>query len=92
MTLQIMKRKVDEISHKLEVLYDLVCQSRLSCKDYMLLYMVSGCGYHTYHLFVADVQCMNYAGGLARLNHMVATSNMSEITSFMPGIKTLLQL
>ena len=42
--------------------------------------------------FSTDIQGVNYVGGLARLNHMVSTSNLSEITSFMPGIKTLLQL
>ena len=45
-----------------------------------------------YFLSLLDTQAINYSGGLARLNHMVSTSNLSEITSFMPGIKTLLQL
>jgi protein transport protein SEC31 len=77
----VMKRKVDDIQRKLEVLYDLIRQGRLSHDILQGL-----------HAIIYDVQGMNYAGGLVRLNHMVAASNLSEITSFMPAVKTLLQL
>ncbi|XP_019850594.1 PREDICTED: protein transport protein Sec31A-like [Amphimedon queenslandica] len=77
----VMRRKVDEISRKLDILYDLIRQSRLSPDVLQGL-----------HAIAQDVQGVNYVSGLARLTHMVSTSNLSEISSFMPGIKTLLQL
>lgn len=49
-----------------------------------LLYIVS--------VFSIDCQSMNYHPALGKLNLMVANSNLSEISSFFPGIKTLLQL
>ena len=42
--------------------------------------------------FFPDAQSLNYNSGLMRYNQMVTTTNFSEISSFMPGIKTLLQL
>ena len=44
------------------------------------------------NLHILDAQSLNYNSGLMRYNQMVTTTNFSEISSFMPGIKTLLQL
>ena len=100
-----MRRKVDEISKKLDILYDLIRQSRLSHDVLQGLHAIAQGEWVRLTtplprphpllnppFFSTDIQGVNYVGGLARLNHMVSTSNLSEITSFMPGIKTLLQL
>ena len=39
-----------------------------------------------------DIQAMNYYGALEKYNVMVSSSNFSEVSSFLPGIKSLLQL
>ena len=40
----------------------------------------------------ADASSLNYQVGLGRYTQMVSSGSFSEISSFMPGIKTLLQM
>ena len=56
-----------------------------------MYYTVINCVFHSRD-FIADAQSLNYNSGLMRYNQMVTTTNFSEISSFMPGIKALLQL
>ena len=39
-----------------------------------------------------DIQTRNYYAGLEKYNQMVTTGSFSEIGSFIPGLKVLLQL
>ena len=99
-----MRHKVDKISKKFDILYDLIRQSRLSHDVLQGLHVIaqgewvwlttpSSKPHPLLNFpFETDIQGVNYVGGLGRLNHMVSTSNLSEITSFMSGIKKLLQL
>ena len=42
--------------------------------------------------YTVDIQAMNYYGALEKYNVMISSSNFSEVSSFLPGIKSLLQL
>ena len=44
------------------------------------------------HLPNADIQTRNYHAGIEKYNQMVTTGSFSEIGSFIPGVKVLLQL
>ena len=48
----------------------------------------------SYHLplSLSDASALNYQADLARYTQMVSSGSFSEISSFMPGIKALLQL
>ena len=54
------------------------------------LYVVVVCNSIVIH--TVDIQAMNYYGALEKYNVMVSSSNFSEVSSFLPGIKSLLQL
>ena len=43
------------------------------------------------HQIIQAIQAYDYQTGLAYHTHMVSQGNFSEISSFMPGIKMLLQ-
>ena len=45
-----------------------------------------------FYCHTLDIQAMNYYGALEKYNVMVSSSNFSEVSSFLPGIKSLLQL
>jgi protein transport protein SEC31 len=44
------------------------------------------------HYIAQEAAAVNYTAGLARYTQMVSSGNFSEISSFMPGIKALLQM
>ncbi|XP_074647713.1 protein transport protein Sec31A-like [Tubulanus polymorphus] len=75
-----LKRKLEDVCRKLETLYDKLRDSALSPS------VTSGL-----HQIVQAIQQFNYANGLAIHAQMVSQGNFSEISSFMPGIKVLLQ-
>ncbi|KAJ1529899.1 hypothetical protein ONE63_006629 [Megalurothrips usitatus] len=74
------KRKLDEVSKKLEVLYDALRDMRLSSNTLQSL-----------HQLVQMVQMGDYAGGLNLHTQLVSGPDFSQISSFMPGLKVLLQ-
>lgn len=74
------KRKIDEVSRKLEALYDLLREHRLSPNTMTQL-----------HDLVKHVQYGDYSAGLNIHMQMVSGPDFSQIASFMPGLKVLLQ-
>ena len=47
---------------------------------------------HTHTYTHTDIQTRNYHAGLEKYNQMVSTGSFSEIGTFIPGLKVLLQL
>jgi protein transport protein SEC31 len=76
-----LKRKTEDISKKLAILCDLLRDSRISPDVLMGL-----------HYIAQEASSFNYSAGLARYTQMVSSGNFSEISSFMPGIKAMLQM
>ncbi|XP_047345278.1 protein transport protein Sec31A isoform X1 [Vespa velutina] len=74
------KRKIEDVSKKLETLYDCLRENRLSQNTLQGLHQIS-----------EMVQNGNYAGGLSLHTQLVSGPDFSQISSFMPGIKVLLQ-
>ena len=98
-----MRRKLDDVSHKLDILYD---KLRAQCLSPATLQ-----GLHTIlqHIWQYDYQgCMqvmiqkrNYYYYLERIHHsciyqvisgLIAGGSFAEMSEFMPGVKVLLQL
>ncbi|KAK3089875.1 hypothetical protein FSP39_007256 [Pinctada imbricata] len=75
-----MKRKLDEVSRKLELLYDRLRQNNLSQSVILGL-----------HQIVQAIQQYDYNTGLHIYTQMVSQGNFSEISGFMPGLKMLIQ-
>lgn len=75
-----MKRKLDVVSKQLEVLYDRLRENSLSQSVVLGL-----------HQIVQAVQQYDYNTALQIYTQMVSQGNFSEISSFMPGLKTLIQ-
>uniref|UniRef100_T1JFC4 Protein transport protein Sec31A n=1 Tax=Strigamia maritima TaxID=126957 RepID=T1JFC4_STRMM len=75
-----MKRKLDDVSRKLETLYDKLRENELSQSTVLGL-----------HQLVQLIQQFNYQNALATHAHIVSTSAFSEISTFMPALKVLLQ-
>lgn len=75
-----MKRKLDDVSRKLEVLYDRLRENRLSQSVVLGL-----------HQIVQAVQQYDYNTALQIYTQMISQANFSEISSFMPGLKVLIQ-
>ncbi|XP_064631630.1 protein transport protein Sec31A-like isoform X3 [Lineus longissimus] len=76
-----MKRKLDDVHKKLEALYDRLRDQVLSQNVILGLHQIVQC-----------VQQFNYQQALYIHTDMVNKGNFSEISSFMPGIKVLMQL
>lgn len=76
-----LRRKAEDVARKLAALSDLLRESKLSMEVLQGL-----------HYIAQDLQTLNYRSALDRLNHMVSAGNFSEMSSFMPGIKALIQL
>ncbi|KAK3915327.1 Protein transport protein Sec31A [Frankliniella fusca] len=74
------KRKLDDVARKLDVLYDALRDMRLSNNTLQSL-----------HQLVQMVQMGDYAGGLNLHTQLVSGPDFSQISSFMPGLKVLLQ-
>lgn len=75
-----MKRKLEDVSRKLEILYDKLRENMLSQTVLMGL-----------HQIVQAIQQYDYGSGLNVYTGMVSHGNFSEISTFMPAIKVLLQ-
>ncbi|KAL5502041.1 hypothetical protein EMCRGX_G008739 [Ephydatia muelleri] len=75
------KRKVEDIATKLTTLSDLLRESKLS-QDVL----------QGLHYIAQAIQMLNYQAGLAKLTELASSANFSEISSFMPAVKALLQL
>ncbi|XP_065669505.1 protein transport protein Sec31A isoform X6 [Hydra vulgaris] len=75
------KRKMEDVNRKLDILYDLLRESKVSPS------VLSGL-----HQMVQACQVGNYIVGIQIHTHMISTGNFSEISSFMPGLKTLMQI
>ncbi|XP_032675086.1 protein transport protein Sec31A isoform X2 [Odontomachus brunneus] len=73
------KRKLEDVSKKLEVLYDCLRENKLSQNTLQGLHQIS-----------QMIQNGNYTGGLDLHTQLVSGPDFSEIASFMPGIKVLL--
>ncbi|XP_017767013.1 PREDICTED: protein transport protein Sec31A isoform X1 [Eufriesea mexicana] len=73
------KRKIEDVSKKLEVLYDCLRENKLSQNTLQGLHQVS-----------QMIQGGNYTGGLDIHTQLVSGPDFSQISSFMPGIKVLL--
>lgn len=74
------KRKIDDVAKKLEALYDLLREHKLSPTALASL-----------HQIVQLVQVGDYASGLSIHTQLVSGPDFSQIATFMPGIKVLLQ-
>uniref|UniRef100_A0A182MXT3 Protein transport protein Sec31A n=1 Tax=Anopheles dirus TaxID=7168 RepID=A0A182MXT3_9DIPT len=74
------KRKLEDVSKRLEMLYDLLRENRLSQNTLNCL-----------NQLVALIQAGDYANGIGLHTQMVSGPDFSQIASFMPGIKVLLQ-
>ncbi|KAL6264790.1 hypothetical protein P5V15_004887 [Pogonomyrmex californicus] len=73
------KRKIEDVSKKLEVLYDCLRENKLSQNTLQVLHQIS-----------QMIQNGNYTGGLDLHTQLVSGPDFSQIASFMPGIKVLL--
>ncbi|XP_067672888.1 protein transport protein Sec31A-like isoform X1 [Haliotis asinina] len=75
-----MKRKLEDVSRKLELLYDRLRDGTLSGNVIIGL-----------HQIIQSVQQYDYNASLGIYTQMISQGNFSEISSFMPGIKVLIQ-
>ncbi|KAI8797530.1 protein transport protein Sec31A isoform X1 [Biomphalaria glabrata] len=75
-----MKRKLEDVTRKLELLYDKLRENLLSQTALVGL-----------HQIVQAIQQYDYNSSLAVYTGMVSHGNFSEISNFMPAIKVLLQ-
>lgn len=75
-----MKRKLDDVTRKLELLYGRLRTNSLSQNVILGL-----------HQIIQSIQQGDYNSGLQIYNQMVSHGNFSEISNFMPGLKMLLQ-
>ena len=75
------RRRLEEVSRRLEVLYDLLRACSLSPATLQGLHQLMGW-----------LQCSDWLSAQQQLNALVAASNMAEIAGFMPGVKSLLQI
>ncbi|XP_033744006.1 protein transport protein Sec31A-like isoform X4 [Pecten maximus] len=75
-----MKRKLEDVNKKLEILYDRLRAEMLSQNVLLGL-----------HQIVQAIQQYDYNAGIQVYTQMVSQGNFSEISSFMPGLKMLLQ-
>ncbi|RZF36991.1 hypothetical protein LSTR_LSTR004679 [Laodelphax striatellus] len=74
------KRKLEEVARKLEMLYDALRDSKLSPGT------LSGL-----HELAKLVDAGDYAAGLGLHTQLISGPDFSQIASFMPGLKVLLQ-
>lgn len=75
------KRKLEDVRKKLEILYDLLRANRVSPN------VLNGL-----HQMAQACQQRNYITGIQIHTHMISTGNFSEISHFMPGLKTMMQI
>jgi len=91
-----MRKKLDDCSKKFSILYDLLREDKLSPQVLQGLYQIGQGVYRPLvsllSLTLTDIQVLNYYGALEKYNVIVSSSNFSEVSSFLPGVKSLLQL
>ncbi|XP_033127345.1 protein transport protein Sec31A-like [Anneissia japonica] len=75
------KRKLDDVTKKLNALYDKLCENALSPNILQGLHQIA-------HFIGA----MDYQNGLEVYKQLVSSGNFSEISTFMPGLKVLMQV
>jgi len=75
------KRKLEDVRRRLEILYDLLRGLKVSAN------VLGGL-----HQMVQVCQQNDYMSGIQIHTHMISTGNFSEISSFMPGLKTMMQI
>lgn len=75
------KRKLDDVARKLENLYDRLRENALAPATT-----------HGLHQIVQAIQQNDYATALSIHSYLVSSSNFSETSSFLPGLKALLQV
>lgn len=75
------KRKLDDVARKLENLYDRLRENALAPART-----------HGLHQIVQAIQQNDYATALSIHSYLVSSSNFSETSSFLPGLKALLQV
>ncbi|CAB0038171.1 unnamed protein product [Trichogramma brassicae] len=75
-----LKKKIEDVSRKLEVFYDYLREQKISPSTLQGL-----------HQICDTVQTGDYQGGLSIHTQLVSGPDFSQIASFMPGIKVLLQ-
>ncbi|XP_037686043.1 protein transport protein Sec31A isoform X5 [Choloepus didactylus] len=73
------RRKLDDVSKRLEFLYDKLREQTLSPT------IISGL-----HSIARSIETRNYPEGLSIHTHIVSTSNFSETSAFMPVLKVVL--
>lgn len=95
------KRKLDDVSKRLELLYDLLRENRVSrweknlssgFNSEFILQKLSPTTLESLNQLVQFIQIGDYGNGLGLHTQMVSGPDFSKIASFMPGIKILLQL
>ncbi|XP_065165359.1 protein transport protein Sec31A isoform X2 [Atheta coriaria] len=74
------KRKIEDVGRKLDTLYDLLREHKLSANALAGL-----------HQMVQQIQHGDYPGGLAMHTQLVSGPDFAQIAAFMPGLKVLLQ-
>ncbi|XP_077974070.1 protein transport protein Sec31A-like isoform X2 [Styela clava] len=75
------KRKLEDCERRMEFLYDKLRANTLSP------HIVTGL-----HQVAQFVSAHDYASGLRQHTQIVSSSNFSEISAFMPGLKSMLQI
>ncbi|XP_054267907.1 protein transport protein Sec31A-like [Macrosteles quadrilineatus] len=75
-----LKRKLEDVARKLEVLYDALRENKMSSTTVGSL-----------HQLVQMVQNGDYTGALHLHTQLVSGPDFSQISSFMPGLKVLIQ-
>lgn len=75
------KRKLDDVTKKLEALYDKLRDQKLSPS------ILEGL-----HNIAQACQQTDYGLGYQAYTSLISSGSFSEISSFMPGIKTLMQI
>lgn len=96
---QQIKRKLEDVSKKLEVLYDCLRENKVSqlCdmivyifRNHIRIFQLSQNTLQGLHQISQMIQNGNYTGGLDLHTQLVSGPDFSQIASFMPGIKVLL--
>ncbi|XP_071952152.1 protein transport protein Sec31A-like [Antedon mediterranea] len=76
-----MKRKLDDVTRKLNALYDKLSENALSPNILQGLHQIAQCS-----------GSFDYNSGLEIYKQLVSSGNFSEISTFMPGLKVLMQV
>lgn len=75
------KRKLDDVSKRLEALYDKLREQKLS--SHIL---------ENLHEIAQACQASDYPRGLMAHTRLISSGSFSEISTFMPGLKAMMQI